>query len=75
VDSQKPSRDEALLVSVAESVGSTLGTLAAKANAFQKALTPGRKSKRRTAKSAAKRSPRKRKPATRKRARRARSKS
>jgi len=43
VDSRKPSKDEALLVSVAESVGSTLGTLAAKANAFQKALTPGAK--------------------------------
>lgn len=36
-------------MSVAESVGSTLGTLAAKANAFQKALIPGAKqSKRRT---------------------------
>jgi hypothetical protein len=75
VESQKLSRDEALLVSVAESVGSTLGTLAAKANAFQRALTPGAKRKRRTAKSAAKHTARKRKPATRKRTSRARSKS
>ena len=76
MDSQKPSRDEALLVSVAESVGSTLGTLAAKATAFQKALTPGAKPrKRRRSKAAAKPTARKRKPAGRKRARRARSKS
>jgi hypothetical protein len=76
VDSQKPSRDEALLVSVAESVGSTLGVLAAKANAVQKALTPGGKpNKRRAAKAATKRAPRKRKLMSRKRARRARGKS
>ena len=76
MDSQKPSRDEALLVSVAESVGSTLGTLAAKATAFQKALTPGAKSrKRRRTKTAAKPAARKRKPAARKRMRQARSKS
>jgi hypothetical protein len=76
VDSQKPSRDEALLVSVAESVGSTLGTLAAKATAFQKALTPnGKPRKRRGTKTAAKPAARKRKPAARKRMRRARSKS
>jgi len=76
VDSQKPSRDEALLVSVAESVGSTLGTLAAKATAVQKALTPGAKSrKRRRTKTAAKPAARKRKPAARKRMRQARSKS
>jgi hypothetical protein len=39
VDSHKGSRDEAILTSVAESIGSTLGTLAAKAGAVQKALT------------------------------------
>ena len=79
----KPSRDEALLMSVAESVGSTLGTLAAKATAFQKALTPGAKPrKRRSMKAGAKRTAAatkravlKRKPAGRKRTRRARSKS
>jgi hypothetical protein len=37
--SQKPSKTEALLVSLAESVGSTLGTLAAKAGSAQKALS------------------------------------
>ena len=83
----KPSRDEALLMSVAESVGSTLGTLAAKATAFQKAITPGAKArKRRSIKAAVKsrakrtaaatkRAVLKRKPAGRKRTRRARSKS
>jgi hypothetical protein len=76
----KPSRDEALLMSVAESVGSTLGTLAAKATAFQKAITPGAKPrKRRSVKAAvnatAKRNAPKRKSAARKRGRRARSKS
>jgi hypothetical protein len=35
----KRTKDSALLISVAESIGSTLGTLAAKANAAQKALT------------------------------------
>jgi hypothetical protein len=35
----KRPKDEALLISVAESIGSTLGTIAAKANAAQKALT------------------------------------
>jgi hypothetical protein len=87
MDSHKPSRDEALLMSVAESVGSTLGTLAAKANAFQKAITPGGKQrKRRTAKravkrmavrakSAMKRAATKRKPASKKSTRRARGKS
>src|SRR5580704_12419156 len=33
------SKDEALLVSVAESIGSTLGSIAAKANAAPKALS------------------------------------
>jgi hypothetical protein len=37
--SHKHSRTEDLLVSLAESVGSTLGTIAAKAGAAQKALT------------------------------------
>lgn len=83
----KPSRDEALLMSVAESVGSTLGTLAAKATAFQKAITPGTKPrKRRSIKAAVKarakrtatarkRAVLKRKPAGRKGIRRTRSKS
>ena len=35
----KRTKDSALLISVAESIGSTLGTLAAKANAAQKAFT------------------------------------
>jgi hypothetical protein len=35
----KPSKDEAFLMSVAQSVGSTLGTIAAKADAAQKAIT------------------------------------
>jgi hypothetical protein len=35
----KRNKDSALLISVAESIGSTLGTLAAKANAAQKAIT------------------------------------
>jgi hypothetical protein len=39
VDSRKGSKDEAILTSVAESIGSTLGTIAAKAGAVQKALT------------------------------------
>jgi hypothetical protein len=39
VDSHKASKDEAILTSVAESIGSTLGTIAAKAGAVQKAFT------------------------------------
>ncbi len=39
MDSHKPSKDEAILTNVAESIGSTLGTIAAKAGAVQKALT------------------------------------
>ena len=35
----KRTKDEAVLISVAESIGSTLGTIAAKADAAQKALT------------------------------------
>jgi hypothetical protein len=35
----KRTKDEAILISVAESIGSTLGTIAAKADAAQKALT------------------------------------
>ena len=38
MDSNKGSRDEAILTSVAESIGSTLGTIAAKAGAVQRAL-------------------------------------
>ena len=38
----KRTKDEALLISVAESIGSTLGAFAAKANAAQKALTRSR---------------------------------
>jgi hypothetical protein len=37
--SGKHSKDEGLLLSVAESIGSTLGTIAAKADAAQKAIT------------------------------------
>jgi hypothetical protein len=39
---RKRDKDEALLISVAESIGSTLGALAAKANAAQKVLTRSR---------------------------------
>jgi hypothetical protein len=39
VESHRPSKDEAILTNVAESIGSTLGTIAAKAGAVQKALT------------------------------------
>jgi hypothetical protein len=37
--SRKSSKDQALLISLAESIGSTLGSIAAKAGAAQKALT------------------------------------
>ena len=36
----KHTKDEALLISMAESIGSTLGSIAAKADAAQKALSP-----------------------------------
>jgi hypothetical protein len=39
VDSQRASRDETILTSVAESIGATLGTIAAKAGSVQKELT------------------------------------
>lgn len=39
MDSHRPARDEAILTSVAESIGATLGTIAAKAGSVQKALT------------------------------------
>ena len=39
VDSHKAAKDEAILTSVAESIGSTLGTIAAKAGTVQKAFT------------------------------------
>ena len=38
MDSQRSSKDQAILTSVAESIGSTLGTIAAKAGSVQKAL-------------------------------------
>ena len=38
-------KDEALLISMAESIGSTLGSIAAKADAAQKALKCGRRSR------------------------------
>jgi hypothetical protein len=38
VDSQRSSRDETILTSVAESIGATLGTIAAKAGSVQKEL-------------------------------------
>ena len=37
--SHKHSKDEGILISMAESIGSTLGSIAAKADAAQKALT------------------------------------
>jgi len=39
VKPHKSSKDQALLISVAESIGSTLGAIAAKADAAQKAIT------------------------------------
>lgn len=39
MDSHKASRNEPILTSVAESIGSTLGTIAAKAGAVQRAFT------------------------------------
>lgn len=39
MDSHRPAKDEAILTSVAESIGATLGTIAAKAGSVQKALT------------------------------------
>jgi len=39
VENHRPSKDEAILTSVAETIGSTLGTIAAKAGAVQKAFT------------------------------------
>jgi hypothetical protein len=53
-ESQEPTKDEALLTSVAESIGTTLGSLAARANAVQKALTRKPKPKKRAAKKAKK---------------------
>jgi hypothetical protein len=38
VDSHRPAKDEAILTSVAESIGATLGTIAAKAGSVQKAF-------------------------------------
>jgi hypothetical protein len=39
--SHKSPKDQALLISVAETIGSTLGAIAAKADAAQKAITGG----------------------------------
>jgi hypothetical protein len=39
VDTHKTQKDEAILTSVAESIGSALGTIAAKAGAVQKTFT------------------------------------
>jgi hypothetical protein len=39
VKTQESSKDQPLLISVAESIGSTLGAIAAKADAAQKAIT------------------------------------
>ncbi len=39
MDSRRTAKDEAILTSVAESIGATLGTIAAKAGSVQKALT------------------------------------
>jgi hypothetical protein len=39
VNNQRPSRDETILKSMAESIGATLGTIAAKAGSVQKELT------------------------------------
>jgi hypothetical protein len=38
---RRHTKDEALLISMAESIGSALGSIAAKADAAQKALSPG----------------------------------
>jgi hypothetical protein len=39
MDSQRSSKEETILTSVAESIGATLGTIAAKAGSVQKELT------------------------------------
>lgn len=39
MDSRRTGKDEAILTSVAESIGATLGTIAAKAGTVQKALS------------------------------------
>jgi len=57
--SGKESKENDLLVSVAESIGSTLGSIAAKVSATKRTLTPGTRSvkptqRRRTASRAAK---------------------
>ena len=51
MDSHRPAKDEAILTSVAESIGATLGTIAAKAGSVQKALTDNVRSKPGTARS------------------------
>ena len=39
MEGHRPAKDEAILTSVAESIGATLGTIAAKAESMQKALS------------------------------------
>jgi hypothetical protein len=73
VDSHRPSKDEAVLTNVAESIGSTLGTIAAKAGAVQKALTKKVAAAKPRARRALKSAVGKRKSARRKRARASRS--
>ena len=54
---RKPGKREPLLNTVAQTIGSTLGVIAAKADAVQKAVIPARKSARaRAPKAASKRS-------------------
>jgi hypothetical protein len=38
MDSRRPAKDEAILTGIAESIGATLGTIAAKASSVQKTL-------------------------------------
>jgi hypothetical protein len=49
-DSNQPTKDEALLTSVAESIGATLGAIASKANAVTTAIRKPRHAKKSSAK-------------------------
>jgi histone H1/5 len=51
-DTTKPEQFEEVLTSVAESIGSTLGNIAAKANAAKEALTPSSATQRKVVKRA-----------------------
>jgi len=51
-DTTKPEQFEEVLTSVAESIGSTLGNIAAKANAAKEALTPSPATQRKVVKRA-----------------------